>query len=131
MVSQKELYRIAVKYVADVTPARQIIWEPSGTSTGKWTESLQFRPSVLDSMVLEHCPKVHMYKDAVLAATGWNIEMYYGFQQIMLVGRLIEDESMYRTGLQYWKGIIDGLFFIEMYKADYNRRINEQSNSIS
>jgi hypothetical protein len=76
----------------------------------KWIETLQFHPSVLDSLILEHAPTVGPgYLAAAQAATGWNRRTIRGFLQIMLTGRPLETQEMNRTSFNYWKGIIMGL----------------------
>tara|TARA_R110000772_G_scaffold267971_3_gene393602 strand:+ start:35107 stop:35511 length:405 start_codon:yes stop_codon:yes gene_type:complete len=105
-----EVVDIAKKYKADITPGRQIRWVDSTGETPSWIETLQFRPSVLDSLILERAWKVGpSYLTAAQAATGWNRRTLFGFLQIMLVGRPIETAEMNRSSFNYWKGIIIGV----------------------
>jgi len=104
-----EVVRVAKKYQADLTPERQIRWV---TSLGEptWIQTLQYRPSVIDALILEHAYRVGpSYLTAAQAATGWNRRTILGFLQIMLVGRPIETATMNRSSFNYWKGVIMGL----------------------
>ena len=103
----KDVVDVAKKYKADITPGRQIRWD---SISGEWMETLQYRPSVLDAMILEYASKVGPgYLAAVQAATGWNRRTIFGFLQIMLIGRPVESQPMMEESFNYWKGIIIGV----------------------
>lgn len=109
-LSVTDVVRIAKKHKADITPGRQIRWVDMPGQTPMWMETLQFRPSVLDALILEHASLVGPgYLTAVQAATGWNRRTILGFLQIMLVGRPIESQQMEEGSFNYWKGIIIGV----------------------
>jgi hypothetical protein len=102
-----DVVKVAKQYKADITPARQIRWD---NMSGEWRETLQYRPSVLDSMILAHASQVGpSYLTAAQAATGWNRRTIMGFLQIMLVGQPIETDVMQQNSFNYWKGIIMGV----------------------
>ena len=105
--SAPEVIAVAKKYKADITPGRQIRWD---SMSGEWMETLQFRPSVLDAMILEFACKVGPgYLEAAQAATGWNRRTIFGFLQVMLVGGPVESQPMEEGSLNYWKGILMGV----------------------
>jgi len=106
-ISVTDVVNIAKKYKADITPGRQIRWM---VTTGEWIETLQFRPSVLDSLILEFSSKVGpSYLSAAQAATGWHRRTILGFLQVMLLGRPVETAEMRGGSINYFKGIIIGL----------------------
>ena len=103
----QDVVDIAKKYKADITPGRQIRWD---SISGEWMETLQYRPSVLDAMILEYASKVGPgYLSAVQAATGWNRRTIFGFLQIMLIGRPVESQPMMEESFNYLKGIKKGV----------------------
>lgn len=104
-----DVVAVAKKRQADLTPDRQIRWVVT-IGEPQWIETLQYRPSVLDALILEYAPKVGPgYLAAARAATGWNGRTILGFLQVMLIGRPIESQPMKEGSLNYWKGIIIGL----------------------
>jgi hypothetical protein len=104
-----DVVQVAKKYKADLTPDRQIRWvdtigEPS------WMETLQYRPSVLDALILEYAGRIGpSYITAAQAATGWNRRTILGFLQIMLAGQPMETAQMKHSSFNYWKGVIIGV----------------------
>lgn len=108
-ITVTEIVRIAKKYKADITPARQIRWQDM-IGEPSWVETLQYRPSVLDAVILEHAWRVGpSYLSAAQAATGWNRRTILGFLQIMLLGHPIETAQMNRKSFNYWRGVIIGV----------------------
>jgi len=106
-----EVYENAKKYKAEITPGRQIRWMDI---PGEWVEILQYRPSVLDSLILQYAPQVGpSYLAAACAATGWNRRTILGFLQIMLIGRPVESEVMNWSSRGYWQGVVIGLIVYE------------------
>ena len=107
-ISVTALVEIAKKYKAEITPDRQIRWMDMNF---EWIETLQFRPSVLDAVILANAPKVGpSYLEAAQAATGWPRQTLLGFSEIMLVGRPLKSAIIQEGSRMYWKGIAIGLF---------------------
>jgi hypothetical protein len=104
-----EVVEVAKKYKADLTPDRQIRWVDS-IGVPSWIQTLQYRPSVLDALILEYAPTLGpSYISAAQKATGWNRRTILGFLQVMLIGRPIETATMNRKSFNYWKGVIIGV----------------------
>ena len=108
-LSVTDVVAVAKKYKADLTPDRQIRWVDS-IGEPVWMETLQYRPSVLDSLILEYSWKVRpSYISAVQAATGWNRRTILGFLQIMITGKPIESIAMNHASVNYLKGVVMGI----------------------
>jgi len=98
----------AKEYQAELTPNTQIAWNATAS---EWQEKLQFRPSVMDAVILTYSRKVGpSYLQAAQAATGWPRQTILGFLEIMLLGAPVESAEIQRKGWSYWRGVIAGLF---------------------
>lgn len=117
MLNSQNVYEIAKKYRAEITAGRQIQWLDMGDFPGEWHEKLQYRPSVLDSLILEGAIHEPKYMTAAMQSTGWPRPMIVGFQTTMLLGRPFETEDMYIEGFMYWKGVVYALMVIEKLRS--------------
>jgi hypothetical protein len=114
MMTAPDLVLIAKDYNAVCTETSQIAWVEH---LEEWHELKDHRPSVLDAAILETAWCIGpSYQDAVLAATGWSLETFLGFQTVMLLGEPVESGDMSRINMKYWKGVIMGLFVYEKIK---------------
>jgi len=118
MLNAQNVYEITKKHRAEITAERQIRWLGMGDFPGEWRETLQYRPSIMDALVLEHaCHVGPSYLEAAGAATGWPKDMVIGFQQTMIFGKPIETKDMHMLDFQHWKGVILALMVIAKLKS--------------
>jgi hypothetical protein len=119
MLDAQSVYEIAKQYQAEITAGKQIKWHVTENSPGKWVEMLQYRPSVLDSVILAKSWRIPGYFAAAKAATMWSNEMIVGFQQAMLLGKPTQSQEMLREDFPHWKGQFMGFMVIQKLRSEW------------
>jgi hypothetical protein len=117
MLNAQDIYEIAKSYQAEITAGRQIQWRDMGCTHGQWEPMTQYRPSVMDSLILDRAWRVPGYLAAARAATGWPTPILVGFLEAMAVGKPLETKKMHMEDFQYWKGLVIGLMVIQKLKS--------------
>ena len=118
MLDAHHVYEIAKKYQAEITADRQIQWLDMGSLPGdKWVKHTEYRPSVMDAVILDQAWKIPGYLSAAKAATGWTEPMVMGFLQGMYLGQPLETVQMKSENFPYWKGMLIGLMVIQKLKS--------------
>jgi hypothetical protein len=119
MLDAQSVYEIAKHYRAEITAGRQIKWLVTENSHGEWTELMQYRPSVLDSVILAKSWRMPGYLAAAKAATMWPNDMIEGFLQAMLLGRPTASQEMRMENFQHWKGQFVGFMVIQKLRGEW------------
>ncbi len=122
MLDAHVIYRIAKSYRAEITESRQIQWHGMVNSLGnksysQWESLPDYRPSVMDSVILQRAWRVPGYLEAAMAATGWTRSMVMGFLQAMLLGHPLKTEEIRMEEFPYFKGMLIGLMVIQKLKS--------------
>jgi hypothetical protein len=120
-LSAPDIIYSAKKWNAEVTSDKQIRWVDMGQFGGEWHESLQYRPSILDAVILDHAQSVGpSYRDACIAATGWGQDTLFGFRQTILLGRPMEAIMVAESAnIRYIKGVVLATLVIEKVSKHY------------
>jgi hypothetical protein len=71
-LSAPDIIYSAKKWNAEVTSDKQIRWVDMGQFGGEWHESLQYRPSILDAVILDHAQSVGpSYREPFCLGDQW------------------------------------------------------------
>ena len=117
MLDAHHVYEIAKSYRAEITADRQIQWHGMVNSPGEWQQMVEYRPSVMDSIILAKSWLIPGYLSAAKAATGWSEAMVMGFLQGMYLGHPLETTEMTVENFTYLKGMLIGLMVIQKLKS--------------